>query len=100
MYTIMAFVRSVLKTMKLSKSMWDVIKDAVIYIKNRTITSSESGEEAITSFEDVNDVSSDISNLRALDCRTYTHVLKTSNHHKLNDRCWKGIHVGYDKNNQ
>ena len=80
--------------------MWNVIEDAVIYIKNRTITLNESDEEAITSFEGVNGVSSDISNLRALNCRAYTHVFKTSNRHKLNDRYWKSIHVDYDKNNQ
>ena len=99
MYTVMTAVRSMLKAMKLSKSMWDVIKDAVIYIKNRTITLNESDEEAIISFESVNNVSSDISNLRALNCRIYTHVFKTFNRHKLNDRCWKNIHVDYDKNN-
>ena len=67
--------------------MWDVIEDAVIYIKNRIIISNESGEEAITPFEGVNGVSSNILNLRALDCRAYTHVFKTFNCHKLNDRC-------------
>ena len=67
--------------------MWNVIEDAMIYIKNRIIILSESDEEAITLFKSVNGVSSDILNLRALSCRTYTHVLKTFNHHKLNDRC-------------
>ena len=80
--------------------MWNVIEDAVIYIKNRIIILNESDEKVITSFENVNDVFSDISNLRALNCRIYTHVLKTFNRHKLNDRCWKDIHVDYDKNNQ
>ena len=41
-----------------------------------------------------------ILNLRALSCRAYTHIFKTFNCQKLNDRCWKEIHVGYDKNNQ
>ena len=75
------------------------MENAVIYIKNRTIILSESVEEAIISFKNVNDVFSDILNLRALDCRIYTHVLKTFNRHKLNDRCWKDIHIDYDKNN-
>ena len=99
MYTIMTVVRSVLKTMKLSKSMWDVIEKEVIYIKNRIIISSESSEEVITSFESANDVFFNISNLRALNCRTYTHIFKTFNRQKLDDRCWKEIHVDYDKNN-
>ena len=100
MYTIMIVVRSVFKAMKLSKSMWNVIENAMIYIKNRIITSSKSDEKAIILFENVNDVFSDILNLRALDCRVYTHVFKTFNRHKLNNRCWKNIHVDYDKNNQ
>ena len=100
MYTIMIVVRSVLKAMKLSKSIWNAIKEGVIYIKNRIITSNESGEEAITSFENANDISFNISNLRALSCRAYTHIFKTFNRQKLDDRCWKGIHVYYDKNNQ
>ena len=100
MYTIMIVVRSMLKAMKLPKSMWDAIKEEVIYIKNRTITSNESDEEIITSFENANDVFFNISNLRALSCKIYTHIFKTFNRQKLNDRCWKEIHVGYDKNNQ
>ena len=100
MYTIMAVVRSVLKAMKLPKSMWDAIEKEVVYIKNRTIISSESGEETIIPFESVNDVSFNILNLRALNCRAYTHIFKTFNRQKLDDRCWKEIHVGYDKNNQ
>ena len=96
----MIVVRSVLKAMKLPKSMWNAIEKEVIYIKNRIITSSESGEETITPFEDANDVFFNISNLRALNCRAYTHIFKTFNHQKLDDRCWKGIHVDYDKNNQ
>ena len=66
MYTVMAVVRSVFKTMKLSKSMWNVIEDAVIYIKNCIIILNENDEEVITSFESVNDVFSNILNLRAL----------------------------------
>ena len=59
----------------------------MIYIKNRIIILNENNEEAITSFKDVNDVFSDILNLRVLNCRIYTHVLKTFNRYKLNDRC-------------
>ena len=100
MYIVMTAVRSIFKAMKLSKSMWNVIENSVIYIKNRTIILNESDEEAIILFESVNDILSNISNLRALNCKVYTHVFKIFNCHKLNDRCWKGIHVDYDKNNQ
>ena len=72
----------------------------MIYIKNRIITSNENDEKAIILFKSVNDVSSNILNLQVLNCRVYTHVFKTFNRHKLNDRCWKNIHVDYDKNNQ
>ena len=59
----------------------------MIYIKNRTITSSESNEETVTSFENANDVFFNILNLRALGCRTYTHTFKTFNRQKLDNRC-------------
>ena len=99
MYTVMIVVRLMFKTIKLLKSMWNVIKDVMIYIKSRIITSNENDEETIIFFKNVNDVSLNISNLRALSCRTYTHVFKIFNRHKLNDRYWKSIHVDYDKNN-
>ena len=72
----------------------------MIYIKNRIIILNKNDEEAIIFFENVNDVFLNILNLRALSCRIYTHVFKTINRHKLNNRCWKNIHVNYDKNNQ
>ena len=59
----------------------------MIYIKNRIIISNENNEETIIFFENVNDVSSNISNLRTLNCKVYTHIFKTFNRHKLNNRC-------------
>ena len=96
----MIVVRLMFKTMKLSKNMWDVIRNAMIYIKNRIIILNENDEKAIIFFKSVNEVFLNISNLRTLNCKVYTHVLKTFNHHKLNNRCWKNIHVNYNKNNQ
>ena len=71
----------------------------MIYIKNRIITLNENDKETIIFFKNVNGVSSNILNLRTLNCKVYTHVFKTFNRHKLNDRCWKSIHVDYKKNN-
>ena len=99
MYTVMAPTRSIMKDMKLPKSLWDLIAEAVVYTKNRTITSSGSNP-GITPFESGNKVVPDVSNLRALGCRAYTHIPKTTNRHKLDERSWKGIHVGYGGNNQ
>ena len=96
----MIFVRSVFKTMKLPKSIWNVIKKRVIYIKNRIIITNESDNKIIIFFEDVNGIFSDISNLQTLDCRTYIYIFKIFSRYKLNDHCWKDIHVDYDKNNQ
>ena len=93
-------VRSVLKALKLSKNMWNIIEEEVIYIKNRIIIINESDNEIISFFENVNDVFSDVLNLRTLNCKVYIHIFKTFNRHKLNNRCWKSIHVDYDKNNQ
>lgn len=100
MYTVMAPVRSVMKDMRLPKGMWDLIGEAVVYIKNRTLTTSGGNGKHITPFEGGNGVPPDISNLRALGCRAYTHIPKTTNRHKLDDRSWKGIFVGYAGNNQ
>ena len=86
MYTVMAPVRSVMRDMQLPLDMWDLIAEAVVYTKNRTVTSSGSSESATTPYEAVNNARPDVSNLRALRCRTYTHVPKTTTRHKLDDR--------------
>ena len=100
MYTVMASVRSVMKDMKLPKGLWDLIGEAVVYTKNRTITTSAGHGKHITPFEGVNKVIPDVSNLRALGRRSYTHIPKSSLRHKLDDRSWKGIFVGYGGSNQ
>ena len=100
MYIVMSLVRFVMKNMRLSKDFWDFIVETIIYTKNRTITINENDNETITLYEEMNNVVSNVSNLRALDCKTYTHVSKTTSRHKLDDRCWKSIHVDYEKNNQ
>ena len=100
MYTVMAPIRSIMKNMKLPKGLWDLISEAVVYTKNRTLTTSAGHNKHITPFEGVNKVIPDVSNLRALGCRAYTHIPKTSLRHKLDDRSWKGIFVGYGGNNQ
>ena len=99
MYTVMAPVRSIMKDMHLPKTLWDLLGEAVCYTKNRTLTYSGS-TPGITPYEAGNKAIPDISNLRALGCRAYTHVPKTTQRHKLDDRSWKGIHVGYGGNNQ
>ena len=48
----------------------------------------------------MNNVVFNVNNLRVFDCKIYTHVFKITNRHKLDDRCWKNIHVDYEKNNQ
>ena len=100
MYIVILVVRSVMKDMRLPLGLWDLIAEGVVYTKNRTVIFSGSGENAITLYEAVNGVRPDVSNLRALGCRVYTHVPKTISRHKLDDRSWKGIHVGYGGNNQ
>ena len=95
MYTVMAPIRSIMKNMKLPKGLWDLISEAVVYTKNRTLTTSAGHNKHITPFEGVNKVIPDVSNLRALRCRTYTHIPKTSLRHKLNNRSWKNIFVRY-----
>ena len=59
----------------------------MIYIKNHIIILNENDEKIIIFFKNVNDVFLNISNLRTLNCKVYTHVFKTFNRYKLNDRC-------------
>ena len=100
MYTIILAVRSIMKNFRLSLDLWDLIVEAMMYTKNRTIIFNESDENAITFYEAVNEIRSDVSNFRTLRCRAYTHISKTIFRHKFDDRFWKSIHVSYEDNNQ
>ena len=95
MYTLMAPVRSILKEKKLSKALWAELVKAVAYVKNRC-----PGVDGVTSFQTGNGFQPDVSNLRALGCRAWVHVPKTTGRHKLDSRSWQGIMVGYEGVNQ
>ena len=100
MYTIMTFVRSIIRNMQISFDMWNFIVEIVIYIKNKIVIINESNEIAITFYEAINNARSNVFNFRTLKCKIYTYVFKTTSRHKLDDRSWKNIHVDYDDNNQ
>ena len=71
-----------------------------MYIKNRIFIINVNHEKHITSFENVNKIISNVFNLRALNCKIYTHIFKIIMRHKLDDKSWKSIFVEYDDNNQ
>ena len=100
MYTIMTFVRSIMRNMQLSFDMWNLIVEIVIYIKNKFVIFNENNEFATTFYETINNARSNVFNFRTLKCKIYTHMFKTTTCHKFNDRFWKNIHVDYDDNNQ
>ncbi len=97
MYTLMSTVRSVLKEFWFSKGLWDVIVQAVAYVKNRTISQSANG---ITPYHRVNKVVPFVAHLHPLRYRCYFHVPDTSMHNTMDDYWWKGIIVGYNRVNQ
>ena len=83
MYIVMSFVRSVLKNMRLLKDLWNLINENVVYVKNRIIIKSDDNNKVITLFETINEKTLNVSNLRALSCKAYIHVLKIIKRHKL-----------------
>jgi hypothetical protein len=99
MYTIVGSIRAVHKTYQIPMGLWDHTIEAIAYTWNRIITTS-SFKPGTTPFEVVNGVKPDVSNLRALGCRSYVHVPKTTMRHKFDDRSWKSVLVGYGGLNQ
>ena len=100
MYIVMTSIRSILKNMRLFANLWNLINEVVIYTKNRTITFNESNKISMIFYKKANKTRSNVSNLRALNCKAYTHISKTTNRKKFNDRFWKNIHVEYEDLNQ
>ena len=99
MYLIITSVRFVIKNIKLSKNFWNFLNETIVYIKNRTIIINAKHDKHITFYKNINNVVSNVLNLRTLNCRTYTYISKTTLRYKLNDRSWKNIFVDYKDNN-
>ena len=98
MYIIANSIRIIHKSFFLSLELWNYIIEEVMHTWNRIITSFNQAD--IISFEYVNDVQSDVSYLRALNCKIDVHVSKIIMRHKLNDRSWKEILMSYEDSNQ
>ena len=79
--------------------LWDLTIKEIVHTWNRIVTSSNSKDEKIISFEFVNDEKSNVSHLRALDCRVYVHVSKTIMRHKFDDKSWKDVLIEYESTN-
>ena len=99
MYIIVGSIRVVHKTYSVPMRLWDFTIEEIVYTWNRIATTS-SCRPGVTPFEVINGVKPDVSNLRALGCRCYVHVLNTIGRHKFDDRSWKGVLVGYESHNQ
>ena len=48
----------------------------------------------------INEIKSNVSNLRILNCRCYVHVLNINGKYKFNDCFWKEILIDYESHNQ
>ena len=92
MYILMTSVWSILKEKKLSKALWLELVKAVAYVKNKCSKINE-----VILFQTDNEFQSDVSNLRALECKAWIHVSKIINHHKLNSRFWQDIMIDYEE---
>ena len=98
MYTIVKSIRAIHKSFDLSIDLWDAIIERIVHTWNRIVISTISRK--IISFEIVNDVQSNVSHLRVLECHFYVHVSKIFMRHKFDDKSWKEILVEYDETNQ
>ena len=99
MYIIVGSIKAVHKTYNVFMKLWDFIIEKIVYTWNKIATTSFCRPE-VTSFEMINEVKSNVSNLRVLSCRCYVHVLNTSERHKFDDHSWKEVLVGYEGHNQ
>ena len=99
MYIIVNLIKAVHKIYSVLMRLWDFIIEEIVYIWNKIVTTSFCRSKVI-SFEMINEIKSDVSNLRALNCRCYVHVLNISGKHKFDDRFWKEVLVGYEGHNQ
>ncbi len=93
-YTLMSSVRSILSTMKLTKSLWLEILKTVAYLK---IWSP--GIDGITPFEYLKGEKPNLRHLKIVVSRTWLHIPKEKRR-KLDEKSWQGIFVGYEGKNQ
>lgn len=93
----MSAIRLVLKEFQLPKRLWDEIVQAVVYVKNLTISQSVNG---ITPYEGVNKSVSFVTHLHILGCRCY--ILDPNNimRQTMHDCRWKDIMIRYGGVNQ
>ena len=99
MYIIVNSIKVVHKIYNVFMRLWNFIIKKIVYTWNKIVTTSFCRSK-ITLFKMINEIKSDVLNLRALSCRCYVHVLNTSGKHKFDDRSWKKVLVDYEDHNQ
>ena len=85
MYIIVSLIKAVYKTYNVFIKLWNFIIEKIVYTWNKIVTMSFCRLK-VTSFKMINEIKSDVLNLRALNCRCYVHVFKISEKHKFDDR--------------
>ena len=93
--TNMRSVRALLIHMRLPKSLWSELAKAVVYLRNR----SPIRQGTTTAFENLKGEKPCLSHLCILGCRVWVHISKEKRH-KLDERSYQDIHVGYEGTNQ
>src|SRR5277367_3916835 len=93
--TIMERVKAIIGEFKLDKKLWMELADTVVYLKNRSPTTSV----ATTPYELWQGVKPDLSHLRIIGSTAYVHIAKEKRM-KLDTHSHKGIMIGYGGTNQ
>jgi hypothetical protein len=83
-----------MKDANLSQSFWPVMREAAVYLLNRSI--SKRNNEYCTPFELYFGYQPDLKNLRVIGSPCYANVDK-QHRDALGDRAIKGIFIGYDE---
>jgi hypothetical protein len=92
--TLMYKVRPMLNDRKIPKGMWGEVIKTAAYLSNRSPHYQHK-----TPYEMIKGKKPDLSHLRIIGSTAWVHIPKEKTK-KLDDRSWKGIHVGYEGENQ
>ena len=90
----MSAVRSVLTAIKLPKTLWPEIVQAVCYLKNHSLN-----VDGITLYECLKGSKPNFSHICILSAWAWVHIPK-ERRKKLDKRFWQGIYIGYEGLNQ
>lgn len=89
----MSFIRLIIKSMKLPKSLWGEILKTMVYLKNQSLS-----QKGVTPYKKVNAQKPNFMYLQIISSRVQVNILEKHSN-KFNDRAWQGIFISYKKTN-